>query len=68
MTKNIKRVLSDVFTDDAVIDKVDVLTSDECTRIRGHPIDGYELMAEQEYEGEVINILREYVLKEGVIR
>lgn len=120
-----------------ILNKADVLTSDEYTRIRGHPVDGYELvkekvkddvindiilhhhehvdgsgypdgisgdsinpevrivtvvdvfdamtsdrayhkalcpeaalklMAEQEYEGEFINILREYVLKEGVIR
>ena len=113
MTKNIKRVLSDVFTDETVVEylfrmysydistfrhmlhtccyaiviadklfsydkmlsiakgaamhdigklnvpsgilnKADVLTSDEYMRIRGHPVDGYELVKEK-VKDDVIN-------------
>ncbi len=113
MTKNIKRVLSDVFTDETVVEylfrmysydistfrhmlhtcryaiviadklfsydkmlsiakgaalhdigklnvppgilnKADVLTSDEYMRIRGHPVDGYELVKEKVHD-DVIN-------------
>lgn len=50
-----------------VVDVFDALTSDRAYHKALCPKEALRCMAEQGYEGEFINILREYVLQEGVI-